>query len=345
MKTQIVILLFLLLGNFLNAQVTPIEIIATAPTMPTNVDVFKVKDDFKTKVSRLMDTVAGTISQMKKDAKEADKGKVEKISNNMAKDAGADVSAADKQKMKSGKMSKAETQAMADKMMQQMANMSMDETKNTKNLSKEGKDAYAQGLSTEMMATQQANPDKNQAQQKRDMNIAELAQEQSTLAHKIQARHKKFEDQLAEFQKFKEPYNLAYNKCMEETDNYITSYGETNKSLGSDLDGAEMFRKCLTAYFGSVIPKYKGILREFFDGIIAAEEDYNRLEELEFQMEKGLGGGGKTAFKPGLKYLEALQEYLTYLRAVPEPLVTINPNKKKKDGDNIQGKDKDKVVE
>ena len=80
MKTQIVILLFLLLGNFLKAQVTPIELLATAPTMPTNVDVFKVKDDFKTKVSRLMDTVAGTISQMKKDAKEADKGKVEKIS-------------------------------------------------------------------------------------------------------------------------------------------------------------------------------------------------------------------------------------------------------------------------
>ncbi len=343
MKIKVVFSFMMLSFCIVNAQISPMDIVISTPAMPLNINDFKVQDDFQKKVSVLKDSLANEISRRKEEAKEAGKDMENKMGKQMMQQTGANISAADMQKMKSGKMSKAEKEAMANRMMQQMANMSLDEAKDINKLSPEGKKAYSEGLSTEMMAAAQADPNKNLAQQKRNMNRAELAEEQSAITNRIQAKQSKFEDKLAQYRKNKEIWSIPYNVCLESTHKYIDSH--SNVSLGSDINEGVELQKCFTAFYNNAAPYYKGMLDERLVDIQALTADYNRLEAIQNMMEYSITGVKKPENKVALMHLEALQEYLSYLRDLPMPTVTYVHIYKFKNEGKVKAKDKEKVVE
>ena len=68
------------------------------------------------------------------------------------------LSSEDAAKMKNSKdLTKEEKKALANKVMNQQTNMSMEDVKNLKNMSESGKKAYAQSIATESMAVQESN--------------------------------------------------------------------------------------------------------------------------------------------------------------------------------------------
>lgn len=307
MKTKIAILFFMSFGSVLNAQfVNPDIVVNEMPVITMTVCKKEVREQFLKQVYKLKTEVEEEITQRRSKSKANSKGIDEQAAKNMMKQSGYNVSDADIQKMKT--VSKEEKKAMAEKMMQQNMNMSVDEAKKVSKMSKEGQKAWAEGMSTEMMADAQANPDKNKAAQKKNMNMYELAQEQSQLAQKIQLSSQKFAEQLEEFNKLKEKTTNEYNACVKKVDKDFEN--KVNHVLGDEYYESIKLQKetCYQTYCGYLIPKYKAILLDRFNTMVAMGDDYNRMDVLANELASATTGSKKEVYEPGLMYLEALKE-------------------------------------
>ena len=144
MKTSLGLLLFLLIGFIANGQfVTPEIVVTEMPVVTISVCKTEVREQFIKQASKLETEVAEEITQRKEKSKTNIKGFDEQASKQMADQNGVSVSAGDIQKMKSGKMSQEAYRAMADKMLQQSMNMSMDDAKDASKMSKSGQKAWS----------------------------------------------------------------------------------------------------------------------------------------------------------------------------------------------------------
>lgn len=316
MKATITILFFFIATTVMQAQIVNPEIVVTEmPVITINVCKKEVREQFLKQVYKLKMEVDEELTRRKADAKKSKEGFNEQASKNMSNQAGIPVSDADMQKMKNA--SKEEKQAMAMAMMNQNMNMPVDEAKKASKMSKEGQAAYGEAMSTEMMADAQANPDKNKAADKNNMNMAEMAMEQSQLAQKIQLKTQKFDEELEEFSKLKEKTRIIYNSCLSKIER---DYREKESySLGSEYyESIKMQREtCYQNYCGYLTPKYASILLERFNTIVALGDDYNRLDVLETELASATSGSKKEIYEPGFKYLEALMDYIVHLEDLP----------------------------
>lgn len=313
MKATITILFFFIATTVMQAQIVNPEIVVTEmPVITISVCKTEVREQFLKQVYHLKIEVEEEITRRKADAKINKKGFDEQASKNMSNQAGYPVSDADMQKMKNA--SKEEKQAMAMAMMNQNMNMPVDEAKKAGKMSKEGQTAYGEAMSTEMMANAQANPDKNKAADKNNMNMAEMAMEQSQIAQKIQLQTQRFDEKLEEFNKLKEKTKLEYEECMKKAKQYYENLGGEN-----DESFAKAEESCFQNYCGYLTPIYKGVLLERFNTIIALGDDYNRLDVLENELASATAGSKKEIYEPGMKYLEALLDYIVHLEELPTP--------------------------
>lgn len=316
MKPSLGLLIFLLAGFISNAQfVKPETVVIEMPVITMNVCKKEIREQFLKKVDKLKTEVSEEITLRRSKSKTNSKGIDEQAAKNMMKQSGYNVSDAEIQKMKTA--SKEEKKAMAEKMMQQNMNMSVDEAKKVSKMSKEGQKAWAEGMSTEMMADAQTNPDKNKAAQKNNMNMYELAQEQSQLAQKIQLSSQKFAEQLEEFNKLKGKAKFDYEACVKKVDKDFEN--KVNHVLGDEYYESIKLQKenCYQSYCGYLTPKYKSILQERFNTIIALGDDYNRMDVLANELASATTGLKKEVYEPGLMYLEALKEYMEHLEDLP----------------------------
>lgn len=318
MKSTFTTLILMLAALVIQAQfVNPEIVVNEMPVITIAVCNKESRDQFLKQVDKLKIEVEEEITLRKSKSKANSKGLDEQAAKNMMNQMGYSVSAADMQKMKTA--SREEKKVMADQMMQQNMNMSVDEAKKVSKMSKEAQKAWAEAMSTEMMADAQANPDKNKAAQKNNMNMFELAREQSELAQKIQLSSQKFEEQLEEFNKLKEKTLNEYEACLKKVDKDYEK--KMNFDLGDSYAEAIQSQKntCYQICCGYLTPKYKAILLERFDTMIALGDDYNRMDVLTNELASATTGTNKNVIEPGLTYLEALLDYIVHLQDLPAP--------------------------
>ncbi|MEI6274630.1 MAG: hypothetical protein WCP08_01510 [Prolixibacteraceae bacterium] len=315
MKKKIGLIFFLFFGLTTIAQIKPETFVIEMPVVTTSVCKKEIREQFLQKVDKLKGRLDEEISRRKDETKKNTKGMDEQAAKNMMSQMGVSVSDADIQKMKTA--TKEEKKAMADKMMQQTMNMSVDEAQKVSKMSKAGKQAWAEGMTTEMMADAQANPDKYKAAQKSSMGMYEMAQEQSQLAQKIQTGLQKFSEQLEEFDKLKVKAKLEFEACEKKVDKEFEN--KVNHVLGDEYYETIKLQKeaCYQAYCGFLIPKYKTLLLDRFNAIVATGDDYNRMDVLANQLTSATTGSKKVVYEPGLMYLEALKDYMRYLENLP----------------------------
>lgn len=316
-----IVFLSALLLSFINAgaQLSPDSFISRFPLIPVNFDQSEFSQPFLEKVGKLKDEIAEEIRIRKTEAKDTNKASKEQMSKQMMEQMGVNISPQDMQKMQSGKMSKAEKDAMANQMLQQKMNMSLDEAKGIKNMSAEGKKAYSEAMATEMMAAGQADANKNQTTQKKNMATYELAQEQNMLVMKMQASGVKLQDQLEEFNKLKAKKQQEYNFCIETTKKHFDAMPNTTLGDSNYEARKKALNNCLTVFYMALIPNYNTILDERLRTIAASADDYMRLEELTIQMKQNTTGIDMQGKANGLIYFDALREYTMLLEAVPDP--------------------------
>jgi type I site-specific restriction endonuclease len=274
-------------------------------------------------VGRQLDEV---YSKKKKEVqKEADNLKPE-MEKKIAKDSG--LSDADIQKLKNKNLSKEEKKKIADKMLQNKANISMEEIERLKKMSKEGKEAWAEAYSTEVMANMQSGDSvkteeqiKMEKELDKNTKLNELVKEQKLIIDRIYAVDKKYANQMEELRKEDSIQTVILEAKLEPLRKQLLGYPtkEQQKSIYQ-----EMAQHYLT-YCNKLSPMNINMIANAKESLEPLLPEYDRLEELNTEINKIMLGAKDGLNSPGLMQLGAVKSLInimadTYSYTIPQDI-------------------------
>jgi cytochrome c556 len=300
-------------GSF--AQVTAEAFMGKIPSLPNNpCSLTSIeKGEFRESVDVVIKQLQAEIDKLQNENEQFMEDNADKMRDNMARQMGA--SPADMAKLQKGEdMSDEEAMKMANNILGNTMNLSMGEIDNLKNMSEEGKQAWANAYGTEMMADAQANPQKYKANQQKGKNLYDLVQEQQLLMQQLNAKAEKFSEQ------FREIENDPDNKTvLENIHDWTTEYfgmAGVDYGQGPKMDAlATKIKSAKIAYCNKNTDKYLGILSEYKNYVVTNLGEYNRLEKLVNETTE-LQTGVKNTSPQGLMALSSLMGYLRKYESV-----------------------------
>jgi hypothetical protein len=301
------------------AQKTPEACLGLVPSLPNQCCSQKQaeKRAYLAGVDESIKQLDAEIQRRLKEANANAKQNQEKMTAGVMAQVG--ISPADVQKMKNmtPEERKAAGKAMADKMMQEKYNISLEEAEKLKTMSKEGREAWAKAYGTEAAANAQANPQQNQAAQDKAKTMQTQAQEVQALLAKFTAQGSKFRQQIDDLDK--DPTAMAImEKEIKPLEKKLEPYmGEVH---GSAVAESERLEAALTAarlrYCQQLSPKFTAILSNHLAAIKASLPDYKRFEELQAESNKTMTGVDKPLAEPGLMGIQAIEGYVSSLKEI-----------------------------
>jgi hypothetical protein len=226
------------------------------------------------------------------------------------------VSQADLEKMKNSKnMTAAEKQALANKMMSQQTNMTMDEAKNLGKMSEAGRKAYAEAYATEAMATAQTDPNL-QAKNENARNMYQSVTSQQVVNAKVTQINNKIAALYSpivndpERQKMLDGIDRWNSKIM-------SMSGIVSDSESKQVDSLAMLVKnTKIAYCDKYTPLQRAALRKHLQILKASIPDYLNFGQVTAEGTKAQTGIDMPAEGKELSALEAISNYLDELRQV-----------------------------
>lgn len=266
------------------------------------------KNEFMRQLGIISREIEEVISTKKKEVrKEADKLKPE-MEKKLAQEYG--LSSADVQKLKDKNISKEEKKKIADKMMQNKANISMEEIERLKKMSKEGKEAWAEAYGTEVMTNMPSGDSvkteeqiKMEKELEKNFQLNELVKEQQLLINKIHSVDKMYENKMVEFRKEDSLQTFVLNEELKPLREQLLNYPtkEEQKSI------YQLMAQHYITYCSLLSPRYINIIKDVKNSIQPLLPDYNRLEELNSEINKILLSTESGLTSPGLMQLGAVQ--------------------------------------
>lgn len=261
------------------------------------------------------------VTSKKKNEIEADvKNSKKEIEKNFAKEYG--LSDSDVQKLKNKKLSKEEKKKIADQMMQDKTGISMKEIENLKKMSKEGKNQWAESYSTQQMANLSGNPDSNKTEEQLKMEkdlvknkkMVELTKEQKTLMDRIAASDKKYFNRMMELEK---EDSIATKVLNDQKKPLIKRLNDTPGPTEEEADQIwleileyeKMYCSKLTPIFINILGDAKIDLHRFMP-------DFERLQEINAELNKTIMGEKHEFTSPGLMQMEAVHSFTSQLLLV-----------------------------
>jgi len=306
---KIVVLIFLGLINTLAiAQVMPEAFVGLLPGIPSDICSMKYgeRETYLSKVDSLLDLVKTEIQRRKQSDKADNKNSQQQALNNAAQQYG--LSPQDMQNIKSGSMTKAQKQAIADKALQNSYNMSYAEAKALAKTKSDGKKAWAEGYSAEVIADQAADPKKTEDLQFKYKNQNELMSLQKHLLDSMNAITVKFEHQKQDIDN--EPLAKDLLKTIGELN--IEMSGKSDEERNAILKKIKV--KKMT-YCHTFFPLYLNILNNESSFTKASIPVLYKLERISNQLTK-LQTGANINFQPGSMGLSTLAGSLESLHEV-----------------------------
>ncbi len=285
-----------------------------APALPKeSCDItFAQVENFTSQVNSLLTQVNDAIGQMNRSNKQS-----AKVNEAAAKQQAAQqmaqfgMSQEDMAKMKSGKMTAEEKKALANKMMMQQTNISVDEMKATKGMTAEGKKAYSEALTTEMMASGQSGQIKSSAPGNAPA-LASLVQEQQQIMGNLSSRDQEFTTLYASLENNAEGQQML--KKIETWKSKWSSMVGVDAGQGKQMDSLRvLIKKEEIKYCDKFTPLYRDALRTHLAVIKSSLPDYRRLAEITGQIEELQAGIPAAAGGNDITGMTALREYLSDL--------------------------------
>ena len=273
-------------------------------------------ENFMARVAELRDQLVGEIEQiresidshMEANAPTAEANAMKQMSQMYG------MSQADLEKMKNAKnMSAADKQALANKMMSQQANMTMDEAKNLAKMSEAGRQAYTEAYATEAMAT--ANTDPNQASRNdyaRNLYNNNVSQQAAydkinEINNRIVALYTPVSND-PERQKMLDRIG-AWNSKL------TSMMGIVSDSEARIMDSISLrIKNEQIAYCNRYTPQYRAALRKHLQIVKASMPDYISFGEISAATTKSQTGIDMPAEGKELSSLEAVADYLRALQ-------------------------------
>lgn len=318
MKNLILALLAFGIYCNLHAQPAAADYFKQAPAIPAkNCHITGIQQDaFENAVQALIDKVDADAKERSQQADDYMNAHQDEMKSNMIKKSG--MSDDDIKKLQNGKdLSEAEKNEMANKMLQQKANMSLDEAKNLKNMSKEAQQAWAQGYAAEQMAMAQANPGQVQAANQDNMKQYELLSEQSALRDKVTSQEDALKQQYQALEAEAEAEKAKLAIELKPLYDELKSINDGEGSTQADVDHAAKVIKKIhdrqDLFCEKFTPRMLDYIKQCKTGFESLVPAYDRMEDLQFQIMAAQTGTKLTVAGKGGFSLQAVKQYLTYL--------------------------------
>lgn len=301
---------------FLSVQIysqTGIYFYNRLPELPG--PVCEVDTSFKGQFMRQLSDIGQQVDEVyfkkkKEVEKEAENLKPE-MEKKLAKDSG--LSDADIQKLKDKKLSKEEKKKIADKMLQNTANISMGEIERLKKMSKEGKEAWAEAYNTEMMATMQSGDSvkteeqiKMEKELQKNSKLNEFVKEQKLILDRIHAVDIKYANKMTELRREDSIQTVILEEKLKPLRKQLENYPskEEQKAIYKS-----MFGHYLT-YCNKLSPMNINIIADVKNSLAPLLPEYDRLEEVNTEINKIMFGAKDGLNSPGLMQLGAVKSLI-----------------------------------
>jgi hypothetical protein len=315
MKNIILLLIMASFANLMQGQTLTENFIHKIPSIPnkscstTRASV----DNFQQSVSELINQIDNQLEALRESESQSSQVNEEavkaKAMQQMSQQYG--LSAAQMQQMKSGKMSAADKQALANQILQQQTNMSMGEVQNLKNMSEPGRKAYAEALGAEMMATQQAGQDQTTTDNN-PANLYKLAQEQQNLNSKINAAARKIGDM---YNKVEDPELAQSMDSIRAWHNKMMSMAGVDYGQGPEMKRlAEKIKQEKMKICDKYTPRYFAALSNHLDIMKSSFPDQRQLGDVTSQITKMQAGVAIPSSSVEIGELESVKGYLNKLK-------------------------------
>ncbi len=317
MKKYIFVLAAIVFTSVATAQVKTNEYLKKIPAIPKDsCNVTRANAElFKAKVGAIIEQLKADmdrLSEMQDNNMENNKGTAEEtMMNKMSQQYG--ISQADLEKLKNKKdMTDAEKKELANKIMQQQANMSMDEVAKLSNMSEAGKKAYAEAYATEAMATSQTDPNQK-AWSDNAKNMYELAQAQQNINGKTSSITQKEVDLYLPVNN--DPERQKMLDRMDKWNSEIMAMAGIDYGQGKQMDSlAVLIKNEKIKYCNIYSPKWRAALRQHYKMLITSIPDFLEYGKANAAMTKAQTGieTPQECLEIGclatiLQYLQALQ--------------------------------------
>ncbi len=318
MKNLVLTIITLCLTQVLLAQTTAAEYMKRAPGIPVNICKTTGSDQ-----DAFIDAVRNLSSVIRKDAqtrsKEADKfmeaNEVE-IKTNMLKQSG--MSDEDIKSLENGKeMTDAEAMALADKMIRQKANISLEEVENVSKMSEAEKQAWAQGKAVGQLAGAQANPGQIKGTNDTIMSLLDLISEQTSLQNKVLTKENQLREKYMAIDQDAITANLVLGTALKPFYDELNRINDGEGSTKADTEHADRVMKKIRekqdAYCEIFTPRMLEFIKECKNYFAEALPDYDRLEEIQASITATQTGLKPMTAGKGMNSLQAVDRYLEYL--------------------------------
>ena len=318
MKKLAFILIALSIGLITSAQTVFDSYMKRVPALPRDsCNISKANaESFVQQVSALIEELSNDMDERNRKSDEyADKNRGT-MENNAIKQVQQQYGMSDEDinKLKNSKnMTDAEKKALANKMVMQQTNMSMEEIQNMSKMSEAGKKAYAEAYATEAMANAQADP-KKYAPDEKARSLFNLTNEQQTLNQKITGGMQKTENMYAAIENDPEAKTMRDN--MEKWhEKLMLMTGEASASEEKIMDNlSDQIKNEEIKYCNKLTPKYRAVLKQELANLKSSVPDCNRLDKVTqelFKLQTGVD-----ALPEGLEMssLGLLGTYLDHLK-------------------------------
>lgn len=224
-------------------------------------------------------------------------------------------------KMKDKNLTREEKQALADRMMQQYANMSMAEANQMKTMTAEGKQAYAEAYAAEAQAAAQAGGKDKQNAQPANKNYTNLLLERNDQYQKILSGQKAIMHNYQLVDEDAEGLRMAgeMKNLMAEMNRLVGGGGEggwnveDKKVYDADKLALNNLRK---QYCEHMSVKYRNALSKHLSDLHSVYGEYLKLEETSGRVDNTIVSTGSESAVGRISYLEWVIEYLEKLKDV-----------------------------
>lgn len=318
MKKATLILIALGIASLASSQTTLESYMKRVPVLPRDsCNITRAAmESFVSQISALIDELDSDIEERGRIADENAEENRSTMEDNVVKQMQQQygMSDADINSLKNAKnLSPADKQALANKMMMQQTNISMDEAKNMSKMSEAGKKAYAEAYAAEAMATAQVEPKKQTGNENARTMLA-LTNEQQALINKIQSGQQKIAGMYAAIEN--DPTGKAIlARISKWHEKLVSMMGEVSDSEAKYIDSLSLLiTNEHIRYCELFTPKYREVLRQDLANFKASLPDCRRLDEVSGELMKIQTGVAAPPESAETTSLAALNTYLGNLK-------------------------------
>ena len=317
---KIMFIIFLFVGaTLINSQTSSQEYLSRIPALPSN--ACSLSDNQKTafldKVNNLDDELRDEIKKLESSTKAVYQNSADQVKQNIAKEYG--ISNDEMQKLSNNQMTEEEKRALADKVLKQKANMSMNDVESLKKMTPEERKAWAEAYGVKQMANAHTNPNANKVDINKAKRTNDLVQEQRSLMDKIS---KNDNDYLNKFTKLNEIDLTATKELDAKCESLRKELSTINDGEGSTEADTRHYKSVMSKirnfqidYCKKLTPLYYKILEDRLATIKTLFPDYKRLEEVNIELDKISAGINNDLSAQGLMQLQAIENYVSELKS------------------------------